>query len=470
MTVHFEGDLTTRDCKRHIPHAFTLPDDCEQLDIHFSFAPLRGQGIVNLVTLTVFDPHGFRGAGHRSGGDHHVCLTAAEATPGYLPGPLPAGEWTVQLDTHMIMPGAPVHYRLDVTPRTEASRPPSAAAPPRPTPPQRGAGWYRGDLHTHTHHSDAANFTVADLLRLARAYRLDFVFLTDHNTISGLAEMEAAATPDLLTAGGIELTTFWGHALCLGARAWVDWRVRPDDDTMGRIAAATYASDQVFIIAHPQSDSDPGCTGCAWRYGLMMPGNARLVEIWNGPWRGDSNNEDALALWYDWLNQGWRLYATAGTDVHGSDHAGDAIPAFSVIYAEALTEAALLKALRVGHLYLSAGPELLLQARDAAGAIWMSGDTVSLPATFTASWARCPAGAQVRLIANGRLWEQRSVSEQGDYHWAITPEQAAWIVLELRDSAGDMLAVTNPIFLHPQSAIRNSQFAIRNSQFVIRNS
>lgn len=447
MTIHFEGDLTTRDCKRHISHTFTLPDGCGRLDIHFRFAPLRGHGIVNLVTLTVFDPHGFRGTGHRGGDVHHVRLTSAEATPGYLPGALPAGEWIVQLDTHMIMPGEPVHYTLDVTPGVEAS-PQPAAAPRQPTPSPRGAGWYRGDLHTHTHHSDADHFTVADLLHLARVYGLDFVFLTDHNTLSGLAEMEAAATPDLLTAGGIELTTFWGHALCLGARAWVDWRVRPDDDSMGQIAAATYASGQVFVIAHPQSDGDPGCTGCAWRYGRMMPGNARLVEIWNGPWRGDSNNAAALALWYDWLNQGYPLYATAGTDVHG-DHIGEVTPAFSVIYAEALTEAALLKALCAGHLYLSAGPELLLQARDAAGATWMSGDTVTLPATFTASWARCPAGAQLRLIANGRLWEQRLVGEQGAYRWPMTPEQAAWVVLELRDSAGDMLAVTNPIFLQP---------------------
>ena len=139
---------------------------------------------------------------------------------------------------------------------------------------------------------------------------------------------------------------------------------------MARIAAAAYASDQVFIIAHPLSAGDPGCTGCAWRFGEMMPGNARLVEIWNGPWRGDSHNEATLALWYDWLNQGLRLAATAGSDTH-SRHSYAARPGFNVIYAESLTEPALLSGLRAGRLYLSAGPQLAFEAEDGRGAHWM---------------------------------------------------------------------------------------------------
>ncbi|MEZ4637321.1 MAG: hypothetical protein R2856_20590 [Caldilineaceae bacterium] len=42
----------------------------------------------------------------------------------------------------------------------------------------------------------------------------------------------------------------------------------------------------------------------------MMPGTARFVEIWNGPWFGGNSeknsNEQGLALWYGWLNQGLR--------------------------------------------------------------------------------------------------------------------------------------------------------------------
>jgi len=449
MQYHFEGRLTARDCKRHIPHSFVVPDDYGQMEIRFRFAPYSVHGIPNLLTLTLFDPNGFRGAGHRDGAEHPVRISATEATPGYLRGPLPAGEWIAQIDTHMIMPGETVRYWLDITMGGDAHRQTARQGTPaihsaRTLP--RGAGWCRGDLHTHTHHSDATGRVTAELIQMARDQGLDFIFLTDHNTIAGLDEMDALAPDDLLTAGGIELTTFWGHALCLGTREWVDWRIRPDTDEMERIARAIYANDQVFVIAHPQSSGDPGCTGCAWRCGKMMPGTARLVEVWNGPWQCDANNEQALALWYDWLNQGLRLAATAGTDTHGGqDYANQ--PGFNVVYAETLSESAILRSLRAGRLYLSAGPKIAFAAQGANGTNCMIGETVTQSARFSLTWDNCPADAQIRVIANGRLHSRRTASPHGEMEWEMTPEQAHWLVVEVRGGNGEMLAITNPIFL-----------------------
>jgi hypothetical protein len=377
-----------------------------------------------------------------------VHIGTTEATPGYVPGPLPTGKWIVQVDTHMIMPGEVVHYWLDIS-ITEGARletePAFLSKARSPKTPQRGAGWYRGDLHSHSHHSDAGEHTVAGLIQTAQDYGLDFVFLTDHNTTAGLEEMQASSTKDLLAAGGVEVTTFWGHALCLGTRAWVDWRVRPGTGDMTRIATATYANDQVFVIAHPQSDGDPACTGCTWRFGEMMPGVARVVEIWNGPWGCDSNNEAALSLWYDWLNQGLHVVATAGTDAHSAqDYA--AKPGFNVVYAEALSEAALLKALRAGQFYLSSGPQLSFQARNENGETWIIGETVTLPVRLAVAWADCPADAQVRSIANGRLLGQWMAGARGEYEWHMTPDQADWVVMEIRGGNGGLLAISNPIF------------------------
>ncbi len=458
MESHFEGRLTARDAKRHIPHEFVVPANSGQIDIHFLFTPRRVHDIPNLLTLTLFDPGGFRGARHRDGDEHRVRLTATEATPGYLPGPLPAGTWTAEIDTHMIMPGEAVRYSLDVsvaegTEKRIGSHPTRIeTASPRTgrRKTKRGPGWFRGDLHGHTHHSDGDGRTVPELVQSAHDEELDFVFLTDHNTTAGLAEMDALLSEDLLTAGGIELTTFWGHALYLGTREWVDWRIRPGTGDMERLAAAAYANQRVFIIAHPQSTGDPACTGCAWRYGEMMPGVAQLVEVWNGPWQGESNNEPALALWYDWLNEGRRLVGTAGTDTH-SAHDYAARPGFNVVYAETLSEVALLKALRAGHLYLSAGPQVTFQAVETSGDRRSIGETIRQAATFTVVWANCPADAQLRLIANGRLLHQGAVAQQGQYKWSMTPDQAEWVVVEIRGTKGEMLAITNPIFLQQMS-------------------
>ncbi len=453
MEYHFEGRLTARDGKRHIPHRFAVPAGAAQVEICLRFAPAEGQDLSNLITLSAYDPNGFRGAGHRDGAEHRVRIAADRATPGYLPGPLPAGEWTVELDTHRVAPGEAVHYWLDIE-IAEADRRnesgPSALVGPRPHPDlnaRRGPGWYRGDLHAHTYHSDAEDLSVSDLIAAARRAGLDFFFLTDHNTTAGLLELGAAGGDGLLAGAGLELTTFWGHALCLGARQWVDWRIRPGTGQIAAIAADAYAAGQLFIIAHPQSEGDPCCTGCAWRYGEMMPGNARLVEVWNGPWAGDSNNEASLALWYDWLNQGHRLVATAGSDLHSA--AGyDRQPGFNVIYADALTERDLLRALAAGHLYLSAGPQIAFQAQAADGSTAISGDTVAGPAAFTLRWSACPTDAHVRVIANGMLLHRWPAAPgNATRTWQMAPADARWALVEIRSSDGQMLAVTNPIFL-----------------------
>jgi hypothetical protein len=442
--IRFEGVLSARDCKRHLPHPFPVPADCTQVEVLLQFSPGQVQGMSNMLTLTLFDANRFRGAGHR-GGDHHVVQIANDAaTPGYLPGPLPAGEWVAQIDTHMIMPGAPLHYTLDVTTKSGGAVALPANPPPLKPRKSRGPGWYRGDLHSHTLHSDASQ-TVTELVQCARETGLDFLFLTDHNTTSSLAEIERAGDDSLLTAGGIELTTFWGHALVLGGRDWVDWRIRPGSGAMTHIAEQSYADDLVYIIAHPQAVGDPQCTGCVWRFPEMMPGAARLVEVWNGPWGCDSNNPAALALWYDWLNQGLRLVATAGTDTHSTtDYA--LRPGFNVVSAEELSEAAILQAVRAGRLYLSSGPSVHFTAQSDDGVTWQMSDIVGRPATIILGWEGCPPGAEARLLGNGRLWMTWPCDSASEQRVAVTPSMADWCVLEIRSTTDELLAVTNPIY------------------------
>ena len=443
------GQLTVRDAKQHLPHPFDVPEGTDQLEIRFAFSPAAQPGLDAMLTLTLFDPNGFRGARHRDGCRHDLTLCADSATPGYLPGLLPAGQWVVQIDSHRILPGQPLAYTFEILCSAFASPLSPPLSLPAPSQPGRVVrpepGWYRGDLHSHTDHSDAGDRTVAQLLTQARAAGLDFLFLTDHNTVSPLAEIDAAASPELLTAGGMELTTFWGHALVLGTRQWQDWRFRPGDGTIRRIAATADANRQLFVMAHPGSGGDPECTGCAWRYGEMMPGTTRAVEIWNGPWAGDSNNELALSYYYDWLNQGYRLVATAGSDTH-SDGDYPAGPGFNVVYADNLSEAALLRAIGAGHLYLSSGPQLLLEAQTADGTVHPMGATVDRQATVRLHWQACPADATLRVVVNCQLLYRQPTGAAGSYEFLLAPTEANWLVAEVRSATGVLLAITNPIF------------------------
>ena len=129
MLHTFSDTLTANDVKRHIRHQFDLPSGCQRLTIRLTFEPAAVDGIRNMLTLTIFDPNGFRGAGHRGGNEHLVEIDSGSATPGYAPGPLPTGPWIVQIDTHMILPGEPCRYRSEYLRRTRNLTPLRPAGP-----------------------------------------------------------------------------------------------------------------------------------------------------------------------------------------------------------------------------------------------------------------------------------------------------------------------------------------------------
>src|SRR5919204_4322386 len=113
--VKIERTLTASDSKHNIPFTCLVPEDTSQLNIQLSFSPWIVDGFKNMLTLSVFDPNGFRGAGHRHGDRHEVILNEHYTSPGYVAGSIPPGAWTVLVDTHLIMPGAPCIIRLQVS-------------------------------------------------------------------------------------------------------------------------------------------------------------------------------------------------------------------------------------------------------------------------------------------------------------------------------------------------------------------
>src|SRR5262249_33500020 len=191
----------------------------------------------------------------------------------------------------------------------------------------------------------------------------------------------------------------------------------------------------------------PICTGCDWRYTDMLPGPARLVEVWNGGvWVSESNNERALALWYEWLNQGHRLVATAGTDTHGP--APDGVrPGFNVVYAEEWSEAGILRAIARGHLFLSDGPQLELSAQTASGSQAIMGDRLPAePATNSARWSGCNPHDTARPVLDGQPFAEQAARTASGQGRAFARGQARRGPLALRGAPGQLRAVTNPLF------------------------
>ena len=138
--------------------------------------------------------------------------------------------------------------------------------------------------------------------------------------------------------------------------------------------------------------------------------------------------------------------ATAGSDTHAAyDYSRR--PGLNVVYADELSERALLAAVQRGHLYLSSGPELRLNAQGPAGEAWLCGDTAVGSAVFAAAWTGSPPHSRLRVIANGRPLSEVPAADQGRHTWQLRASEASWTLVELRAADGEPLAITNPIYL-----------------------
>jgi hypothetical protein len=401
----------------------------------------------NTLDLGVLDQNG-EVRGWSGGARDGFSISEAGATPGYLPGPIGQGTWQVVLGPYTVAPEG-LTWEVEVT---LGQAPPGPAYVPDPAPERaagRGRGWYRGDLHTHTVHSDGRR-TPAELAAAARAAGLDFIASTEHNTASAGLGWGAHAGPDLLVLDGQEVTTRDGHwlALGLGPGQVVEWRYRAADGDLGRALAGVHARGGLAVAAHPFLPL-PGGT---WRFGYQ---GLDAVEVWNGPWTPD--DEATLGTWQAMLAAaagGGFLPAVAGSDAHGpGEQVG--LP-HNVVLAEGLDRRSVLAALAAGRCWLagSAAVDLRLEAA-AAGRSAGIGERLEAPAGEQVTvrlQVRGAAGALARLWDPGGpvLEAALGAGAAATVEWRATAAPGAWARAEVRQGpAGPMLALTNPVWFGP---------------------
>lgn len=446
MIKTINGQLTSNDMRTLNPYYIDVPDGTTQVHIQFDYSPEHPEGheFRHQLSLMVCDPDGPR-LGISKPGKDGAFVNAVKPSPGGLPAPIKAGQWTVfVLVYRLLTPEQPVDFTLTITMTDDEI----IGKPEKWVPGQvasRGAGWFRGDLHAHTIHSDGS-LDVPELVQFWRDRKVDFMTLSDHDTISGLGQVRSLADDDLLTMGGTEISTFLGHAVAVGVQEWFDWRTLDGEQVpVPEIAENVIASGALFTIAHPRDQGEPWCCGCRWLHEDMMPGNALAVEIWNGYW--SENNEEALRLFYSWLNRGHRIVATSGTDLHHlppKDAQGRA--ALNFVYADDLTEADIITAIKAGRSYISAGPELDVTGVSDSGERGMIGDTLPAEhATINVEWKDAHAGDVIRLIVDGMPYAETPISTtSGQLSWKLT-KLAKWCTVEVRQPQKGLWAVTNPI-------------------------
>ena len=429
--------------KRYTHVQFDVPRGLRQVHVRYGYSdsidpdPAITGG--NTLDIGLFDERGIASGspGFRGwSGSSKLEFTIDEhwATPPYEPGPIGGGNWHVLLGPYKVGPrGCDWTVEIWFDPGI-APQPHGGSAARRRDPgasPAARDGWIRGDLHCHTLFSDGDSWPVEVLLAGAEA-GLEFLGVTDHNNVRHQRAYGAGGDGLPLVVPGVEVTTYGGHWNAWGTDRWWEFRepeARAVEATMRDAADA----GAVVCVNHPKPLGPP------WEYADVSGFHA--VEVWNGPWA--RLNSVALGFWEERLRRGEHVAAVGGSDTHNlrapeSDprHSRLGAPTTWVETGESPDVTSILAALREGRVFVSAspgGPQLYLspdsarpgrvhvEARDAPGC------TLVLVTD---------AGAMHSAPIDAVAWDA-SIAMKSD---------VAYVRAQLVDGAGEVLALTNPIW------------------------
>jgi predicted metal-dependent phosphoesterase TrpH len=219
--------------------------------------------------------------------------------------------------------------------------------------------WYKGDLHTHSTHSDGDS-PVADVIASAESLGFDFFALTDHDT-SMVGNPTHWSDPDyhseeMVLLYGVEWTSALGHA-----NVWASapfsyhelWKANQAHDAHAAMQAA-HAQGALFSINHPAA-----FLCCPWEYDSYH--GADSIEVWNSMYRFPNFSQWTVhRIWDDLLKDGRRIPAVGGSDAHHlvewqSEFFGHGNPT-TWVYADEHTAEGILAGIKSGHVTISYAP------------------------------------------------------------------------------------------------------------------
>lgn len=463
------GQITRADHQTYRELAFDVPQGVRRLTVEFDYS---GREAKTVIDLGLRDPNGVRGwsGGTRKG----FTVSAEEATPGYLPGPVIPGRWAVLIGVPNIRAGQSAHYEARVFFDRAETGQGFADAPLKAE-----AGWYRGDLHMHTAHSDGScagqsgarvPCPLYRTVEAAAARGLDFIAITDHNTTSQF-DAERALQPAfdrLLLIPGREITTFEGHANVFGPTGFIDFRLTDAAVPKARdLEAAVAKAGGLFSINHPGLPSGELCMGCGWSAADVDYAGVQAIEVVNGGTLASTGSAEGalqgIAFWEARLNAGDRITAIGGSDNHDAlipiDKPGAIGRPTTVVYAQGLWTPDILAGVRAGRVFVDVqgpGRRGLDLAAEADGARAQMGGTLAAPAgsrvAASVHVAEVRAG-RVELIVDGRRSDEltRPLADEADQTLAFdVPSDGArhWIRADVRGADGKLILVGNPIYLN----------------------
>lgn len=453
--MHYEGDVPL-DGGDYVDVAVDVPAGAVECDIAHS----DGSDFV-ILDWGVWAPDGsFRGWG--GGNTEDAIIGVDQSSRSYLPGPIAPGTWTVVIGKAKL-DATGGHYAIDVTCSDTATLPVLPKADYTPVTVSTERRWYKGDFHVHSEQSGDAQATFDEIDALARSRGLDFVNLSDHNTVAQHALVAAyqQTHPDLLFLRGAEITTYSGHGNAVGIHAYVDHRLGYQGRTVAGIVDDVRAQGGIFIVNHPALDLGGACIGCAWQHVDDTPWDeVSGIELITGNYEIGVNAfvPRVLDLWDQLEDQGYRIAGIGGSDDHtaGMNEGSTGSPLGSpttLVLADGLDEASIIDAIEHGRTIVNLrGPDdpvVAFTARGPGGTTAEIGDDVAgvAAATFDVHVIG-GSGDFIDLVSDGEVV----------HHVAVTGDDVTQTLrdatpgahrfrVQLTDDTGQPVVITSHIYV-----------------------
>lgn len=339
---------------------------------------------------------------------------------------------------------------------------------------QGEAEWLKGDFHAHSTRSDG--LLAPDLLiEEAEREGLDFFAITDHNT---WAHPWFADSDEVLVMAGVEVTMPYGHFNVFSVSpeepSWVGSLPEPgpvERDGSGGGAAASLLAE-ISGTGLRSSINHPLLFPWEWTDFEATLGGFDYLEVWNDPTWPENRlaNPAALGMWTRWLQSGKRATAVGGSDFHNPDKfsRGDGyivdghrvgVPRTFVL-ATARTPEAILEAVDRGRAYVTMGPTLDVTFETSQGRTEIGADLGPFEGPLAVS-ASCSGEGELelRLIRDGEAISTTQGRNPGlEREIELTPHTGGWVRIDAVDSAGEIVAFTNPVFFGPSPEEADHRF------------
>ncbi len=316
MRKQFNIEITKKEYRKFVKPKIEVPKNVNRIKVSIDYE--KNDNCV--IDLGIYDTEGLRG--YSGGARSEFYISIEHATPGYQPGDIKAGDWSLLLFPYKVDENG---FIVKVTIEFKFNE----------------RMWLKGETHSHTLHSDGS-YSIDGAINKCLTLGYDYLTLSDHNQWTQNCNLPSDR--GIIMIPGCEFTTVKGHANLLGVRKAIDdfeWATQEDVYNYFKIAKDRGA---YVGINHPF------CEYCGWEFEIKLD-EIDWIEIINGG--PQKRNYNAINWWHEKLCDGYQISVIGGSDTHREDkYVNYGIP---VNYALVTcpTQKDLLDAFKKGNCYIS---------------------------------------------------------------------------------------------------------------------